>query len=234
MRNPNLMLLPCSSASDFFKKYRRRLGLKRFSTWCRRFFIAALTFYILVGLSSPTAQTSIVTDMSADIHALRMIMNHRDEMVTDHIIDLSEVIRYASDWRLGEREAMRYAGLIYHGCQMFNQDPLDIVALVVAESSFYEGSINEESGDFGLGQINWHYWGRPNGLTPQDLLDPAINIVMTCRILDHYGGDFAKYHRGYGIKSEAYSVNIRSILYSLKAYAKGLRGVHIAKDIKSS
>jgi hypothetical protein len=234
MNDHELLLFPCSSASDFFKKYRRRLSAKKLSTWLRRGFVAVLTAYFLAGFSSPTAQTSVVDHIQADLQSLARNFVSRDELITDEIITLGQVIQYATDWRLSEREALRFAGLIYHASQLYGQDPLEIVALIAAESSFDYASINEKSGDFGLGQVNWKYWGSSNGLTPRDLLDPATNLVMTCKILDHYGGDFSKYHGGNGIKSKAYEVNVKSILSSLKAYVGSLHVEGPTLEIKSS
>lgn len=223
MDSYDVLEIQCTSASDFYHKYRKRLAGQRLLRNIRRVFIVALTIYFLVGFSSPTAQTSLVSDLTRRMNALQEVMDSEDEDVTNEITMLAEVIRFATDSRLIECEAMRYASLIHHASQLHEQDPIEIVALIVAESSFQNESINEKTGDFGLGQVNWKYWGQPNGLTPQDLIDPAINIVMTCEIFHHYGNNFDKYHRGDGIKSRAYSVNVKSILSLLKTHAKSLR-----------
>jgi soluble lytic murein transglycosylase-like protein len=97
-------------------------------------------------------------------------------------------------------------------------NPLEIIALIMAESRFKEGSINAKTGDYGLGQVNWVHWGKDLGLTYQDLLDPAINIYMTCHIYNYFGKDFGKYNRGHGVKSRAYVLNIKGILSSLNAF----------------
>ena len=136
------------------------------------------------------------------------------------INNLAEMIRVVTDDELSEWKAWRYASLIYHAAQKYELNPLEIIALIMAESSFKEGSVNKKTGDYGLGQINWEHWGEPLGLTTQDLMDPSINIVMTCHIFKFFGGDFDKYHRRKGIQSKAYIVNIKSILSMLAAFAQ--------------
>jgi hypothetical protein len=56
---------------------------------------------------------------------------------------------------------------------------------------------------------------------PHQLLDPSINIFLTCHVYKFFGKDFGKYNRGNGIKSRVYIVNVRSILSTLKAFEKG-------------
>ena len=69
-------------------------------------------------------------------------------------------------------------------------------------------------------RLTGSHWGKPFGLTSQDLLDPSINIFLTCHVYKYFGSDFGRYHRGNGIKSEAYIVNVASILSTLNAYSK--------------
>jgi hypothetical protein len=133
---------------------------------------------------------------------------------------LAEMIRVVTDGGLSEWKAYRYAGLIYYSTQKYELNPLEIVALITAESSFKAGSVNRRTGDYGLGQINWEHWGKPLGLTTQDLMDPSTNIVMTCHVFKFFGGDFSKYHRGKGIQSKAYMANIKSILSILATLAQ--------------
>jgi hypothetical protein len=100
-------------------------------------------------------------------------------------------------------------------------NPLEIIAIITAESNFKENSVNQETGDYGLGQINWEHWGKDFGLTPHQLLDPSINIFLTCHVYKFFGKDFGKYHRGNGIQSSAYLLNVKSILSTLNAFVEG-------------
>ena len=136
------------------------------------------------------------------------------------ILNLAALIRFITNEQLSEGKALRYAGLIFHASQKYGVNPLEIIALIMAESRFKESSINAKTGDYGLGQINWVHWGKDLGLTHQDLLDPAINIYMTCHIFNYFGKDFGKYNRGHGVKSRAYVLNIKGILSSLNAFAQ--------------
>ena len=136
------------------------------------------------------------------------------------ILNLANMIQFITDNKLPEGKALRYAGLIFHASQKYGVNPPEIIALIMAESQFKENSINAKSGDYGLGQINWKHWGKDFGLSRQDLLDPAINIYMTCHVYKFFGNDFGKYHRGFGIRSKAYVVNVKSILSSLNAFSE--------------
>jgi soluble lytic murein transglycosylase-like protein len=136
------------------------------------------------------------------------------------ILNLAAMIRFITNEQVSEGKALRYAGLIFHAAQKYGVNPLEIIALIMAESRFKEGSINAKTGDYGLGQVNWVHWGKDLGLTHQDLLDPAINIYMTCHIYNYFGKDFGKYNRGHGVKSRAYVLNVKSFLSSLNAFAK--------------
>jgi soluble lytic murein transglycosylase-like protein len=130
------------------------------------------------------------------------------------------MIRLLTDDQLSEGKVLRYAGLICHASQKYGVNPLEIIALIMAESGFKENSINRETGDYGLGQINWEHWGKDYGYTPQELLDPSVNIFLTCHVYKFFGQDPGKYHRGNGIQCKAYLVNVRSILSTLKAFAE--------------
>ena len=130
------------------------------------------------------------------------------------------MIRFITENQISEAKMLRYASLISHASKRHGVNPLEIIAIIVAESEFKEKSINAQTGDYGLGQINWRHWGKDYGLTTQDLLDPAINIYMTCHVYKFFGQDFGKYHRGNGVKSNAYVVNVKSILSTLHAFAE--------------
>ena len=143
-----------------------------------------------------------------------------DESDLREVLDLAGMIRLITEDRLSESKVLRYAGLIRHASQKYAVNPLEIIALIMAESTFKESAVNANTGDYGLGQINWKHWGQPYGLTQQDLLDPAINIYLICNVYKFFDQDFGKYHRGNGIKSQAYLMNVRGILSALKAYAE--------------
>jgi soluble lytic murein transglycosylase-like protein len=130
------------------------------------------------------------------------------------------MIRLITENQLPETKMLRYASLIFHASRKHGVNPVEIIAIIVAESNFKETSINEETGDYGLGQINWEHWGKHYGYTPQQLLDPSVNIFLTCHVYKFFGKDFGKYHRGDGIQSEAYLVNVRSILSTLNAFVE--------------
>jgi soluble lytic murein transglycosylase-like protein len=140
------------------------------------------------------------------------------------ILHLANMIRSLTENQLPEAKILRYAGLVFHASRKHGVNPLEIMAIIMAESNFKETSINKETGDYGLGQINWEHWGKDYGLTPQELLDPSINIFLTCHVYKFFGKDFGKYHRGNGIQSNAYILNVKSILSTLNALIEENKG----------
>lgn len=136
------------------------------------------------------------------------------------VVKLARMIRLITEDQVAENRALRYAGLISQASLRFGVNPVEIIALIMTESNFKEKSVNAQTGDYGLGQINFEHWGKPFGLTSQDLLDPALNIFMTCRVYKYFGSDVGRYHRGNGIKSQAYLVSVASVLSTLNAYAE--------------
>jgi hypothetical protein len=174
--------------------------------------------YFFPPAQSSQKQTFKVAEVREDFSPPNKASTH-DPSVKE-ILNLAAMIRFITNEQLSEGKALRYAGLIFHASQKYGVNPLEIIALIMAESRFKESSINAKTGDYGLGQINWVHWGKDLGLTHQDLLDPAINIYMTCHIFNYFGKDFGKYNRGHGVKSRAYVLNIKGILSSLNAFAQ--------------
>lgn len=186
-------------------------------------FITALMVFLLLEYFPLFAQSSPRLDSPAKKRSLFSLSQPFDESGVQEVLDLAGMIRLVTDDRLSEGKALRYAGLIWHASQKYTVNPLEIIALIMAESTFKESGVNATTGDYGLGQINWKHWGQPYGLTQEDLLDPAINIYLTCHVYKFFGQDFGKYNRGNGIKNQAYVVNVKSILSTLRAFAESTR-----------
>jgi hypothetical protein len=183
-------------------------------------FIVAITVFFLLEYISPFPQKSLRIDFPVRIREfLSLTKSARDSSVKE-VLNLANMIRLITDNQHSEGKVLRYAGLIYHASQKYGVNPLEIIALIMAESGFKENSINKETGDYGLGQVNWEHWGKDYGYTPQELLDPSINIFLTCHVYKFFGNDFGKYHRGNGIQCKAYLVNVKSILSTLNAFAE--------------
>jgi len=213
-------LVPGKSASDLYWKLHRKMRLHTFLEAVKLAFIGIIATFLLLEYFSPNAQTSAITDWQDKKVAWLSMGNENVDLTAKEVTSLAQMIRLVTDDQVSENKALRYAGLIYHASQRLELNPLEIVALIMAESSFKVNSVNIKSGDYGLGQINWEHWGKPLGLTPHDLMDPSINIFLTCHVYKYFGEDFGKYHRGYGIKSKAYVINVKSILSTLIAFAK--------------
>jgi hypothetical protein len=183
-------------------------------------FVVAIVLLFLLEYIAPSAQGSLGIEFPVRVREfLSFTKSTRDSSVKE-VLHLAKMIRLVTEDQLPESKMLRYAGLIYHASRKYGVNPLEIIALIMAESGFKENSINKETGDYGLGQINWEHWGKDYGYTPQQLLDPSINIFLTCHVYKFFGQDFGKYHRGYGIQSRAYLVNVKSILSTLNAFTE--------------
>jgi hypothetical protein len=177
-------------------------------------FIIALTVFLLLEYFPPFAQSSPRLDSPAKKRSLFSLSQPFDESGVQEVLDLAGMIRLVTDDRLSEGKALRYAGLIWHASQKYTVNPLEIIALIMRKARSESGV--SQKGDYGLGQAV----GQPYGLTQEDLLDPAINIYLTCHVYKFFEQDFGKYHRGNGIKSQTYVVNVKSILSMLRAFAE--------------
>ena len=182
--------------------------------------IAAIAIVFLLEYLSPFAQRSLRIDFPVSIRKFFSFTKSTRDSSVQEVLHLGNMIRLITNGQLSEGKVLRYAGLICHASQKYGVNPLEIIALIMAESGFKDESINKETGDYGLGQINWEHWGKDYGYTPQELLDPSINIFLTCHVYKFFGVDFGKYHRGYGIQCKAYLVNVKSILSTLNAFAE--------------
>jgi hypothetical protein len=220
MRFFNIMLIPYSSTSDFYSKFKKRMMLHTILEATKLIFIVAIGIFFLLEYISPFAQTSLrnyFPDKAREFFSFTK--SSRDSSVKE-VLNLAHMIRLITDDQLSEGKVLRYAGSICHASQKYGVNPLEIIALIMAESDFKEDSINKETGDYGLGQINWEHWGKEFGFKPQELLDPSINIFLTCHVYKFFSQDFGKYHRGNGIQCKAYLVNVKSILSTLNAFTE--------------
>ncbi|MGZ6275999.1 MAG: transglycosylase SLT domain-containing protein [Syntrophales bacterium] len=214
----NILLIPCDTANDFHLKLKKRITLHFILEAAKLFFIVAIAAFFLLEYAAPFAQKSLRIGFPDRIKEFLSFTRSARESSVGEVLHLASMIRLITDDQLSEGKALRYAGLISQASQKFGVNPLEIIALIMAESGFKENVINKETGDYGLGQVNWGHWGKDYGYTPQQLLDPAINIFLTCHVYKFFGEDFGKYHRGSGIQCRAYLVNVKSILSTLDAF----------------
>lgn len=78
--------------------------------------------------------------------------------------------------------------------------------------------------DLGLMQVNYREWGRPLGLTPAQLLQPATNVTVGCEILKYAlaeGGAawqrVGRYHSPHAERQEIYTAKVAAWLQALFA-----------------
>ena len=216
----NIHVIMCNSVSDFHSKFKKGMILHTVLESVKLFFIAAIAVFVLLEYGAPLAQKSLRTDFPTGMEEFVSFTKSADSSVKE-VLRLVNMIRLITENQLSEAKMLRYAGLISHASQKHGVNPLEIIAIIMAESNFKENSINKETGDYGLGQINWGHWGKDFGLMPHQLLDPSFNIFLTCHVYKFFEKDFGKYHRGGGIQSKAYLVNVRSILSTLNAFVEG-------------
>jgi hypothetical protein len=216
----SIHVITCNSSSDFHSKFKNRIMLHTILESVKIVFIVAIAVFVLLEYVAPLAQRSARTDFPAGMEGFLSFTKSADSSVKE-VLHLANMIRLITDNQVPEAKLLRYAGLIFHASRKHGVNPLEIIAIVMAESNFKESSINKETGDYGLGQINWEHWGKGYGLTPQELLDPSINVFLTCQVYKFFGKDFGKYHRGNGIQSNAYILNVKSILSTLNAIIEG-------------
>ncbi len=216
----NIIVIPCSSVSDFYLRFKKRIMLHSIIEGAKLVFIVAISVFILLGYIAPVAQKSLRVDFPVRIKQFLSFTKLGHGSNVKEVLNLASMIRLITDGQLSEAKALRYAGLVFHASQKYGVDPLEIISIIMAESGFKENSINQETGDYGLGQVNWEHWGKDYGYTPQQLLNPSINIFLTCHVYKFFGEDFGKYHRGNGIQSRAYLVNVKGILSTLNAFGK--------------
>jgi hypothetical protein len=216
----NIHVITCNSMSDFNSKLKKRMMLHTILESVKIVFLVAITAFFVLEYIAPLPQKSLRTCFPAGMEEFLSVTRSSDSNVKE-VLHLANVIRFITENQLHEAKTLRYAGLISHASQKNGLNPLEIIAIIMAESNFKENCINKETGDYGLGQINWEHWGKDFGLMPHQLLDPSINIFLTCHVYKFFGKDFGKYHRGNGIQSKVYLVNVRSILSTLKAFIEG-------------
>jgi len=216
----NIHVITCNSVSDFNSKFKKRMILHTIQESVKIVLLVAITAFFVLGYIAPLPQKSLRTCFPAGMEEFLSVTRSSDSSVKE-VLHLANMIRFVTENQLSEAKTLRYAGLISHASQNNGLNPLEIIAIIMAESNFKENCINKETGDYGLGQINWEHWGKDFGLMPHQLLDPSINIFLTCHVYKFFGKDFGKYHRGNGIQSKAYLVNVRSILSTLNAFVEG-------------
>ncbi len=215
----SIHVITCNSASDFHSEFKKRMALHTILESVKIAFIVAIASFVLLEYTAPLAPRNSRSDFPAGMEGFLSLTKSSDSSVKE-VLHLANMIRLLTENQVPEAKMLRYAGLIFHASRKHEVNPLEIIAIIMAESNFKETSINKETGDYGLGQINWEYWGKDYGLKPEALLDPSINIFLTCQVYKFFGKDFGKYHRGGGIQSNAYLVNVRSILSTLNAFVE--------------
>jgi len=67
--------------------------------------------------------------------------------------------------------------------KFYNVPYKHLVAIAFVESTFRPNLINE-SGDHGVMQVNWQWWGKKFADNPKDLLNVYKNVEVACKIIN--------------------------------------------------
>ncbi|NWG01399.1 MAG: transglycosylase SLT domain-containing protein [Syntrophaceae bacterium] len=213
-------VISCHSDSDVDTKFKRKMIFHIALEGVKLIVIIAIAGFFLIEYAAPFVQRKVGVHFPSKMNEFFSLTKSSRDSSVKEILHLANLIRWITEDQLPEGKILRYAGLVFHASQRCGVNPIEIIALIMAESGFKENSINKETGDYGLGQVNWEHWGKDYGYTPQQLLDPSVNIFLTCHVYQFFGQDFGKYHRGSGIQCKAYLVNVKSILSTLNAFAE--------------
>lgn len=66
--------------------------------------------------------------------------------------------------------------------KFYNVPYKHLVAIAFVESNYRPNMINE-TGDYGVMQVNWHWWGKRYVQDPKDLLNVYKNVEIACKII---------------------------------------------------
>jgi hypothetical protein len=130
-------------------------------------FIVPIAVFVLLAYIGSFAQKGARIDLPEERAELPSCTKSADASPKE-VLQLTNMIRLITGNQLPEVKTVRFAGLIFHASRKYEVNPLEIIAIIMVESHFKENSINNETGDYGLGQINWEYWGKDLGLTPRN------------------------------------------------------------------
>ena len=217
MKFINLARMFLSSVSNLHRKLKKRMIFRVTLEVAKMAVVIAVSIFVLLEWFGPGDRSPGLA-FPGKLREFFSFTRLSPQSDARAVLSLANMIHLITHNQLPQGKVLRYAGLIYHASKKYGVNPLEIIAIIMAESEFKENSVNTKTGDYGLGQINWEHWGKPNGLTSQDLLDPSINIYFTCLVYKFFDQDFGKYNRGNGIKCNTYLLNVKSILSTLNAF----------------
>lgn len=107
----------------------------------------------------------------------------------------------------------KVAMAIAENAKYYDIKPKHLVAIAFVESSFRPNLINETN-DYGVMQINWHYWGKRLTKNPNDLLNVYKNVEFACKIINsNKNMGFTKLSAYHSLTNAAdYEVKLASVL----------------------
>jgi hypothetical protein len=93
-------------------------------------------------------------DPAETIEIFEFMTAARSAKIVKEILHLADMIRWITGARLPENKILRYSGLIHHASRKHRVNPLEIIAIIMAESEFKENSVNVKTGDYGLARLS--------------------------------------------------------------------------------
>lgn len=105
--------------------------------------------------------------------------------------------RYVARFEPDIQRQANLAWAIAVACQRYGLNHVIFARILAQESEFRRGAVNPGSGDYGIGQVNWHTWSHL-GLNKRRLqYDDEYNIRVSARILATYRKSYAKHERNW-------------------------------------
>src|SRR5512143_2743313 len=103
----NIVLIPCSSASDFYLKFKKRVMLHTILEAAKLVFIVALTVFFLLEYISPIAQTSLGIDFPINMKKFLPFTKSAGDSSVIEVLNLAKMIRLITEDQLPEGKMLR-------------------------------------------------------------------------------------------------------------------------------
>ena len=131
----NIHVITCNSVSDFNSKFKKKMILHTIQESVKIVFLVAITAFFVLEYVAPLTQKSLRTCFPAGMEEFLSVTRSSDSSVKE-VLHLANMIRFITENQLSEAKMLRYAGLISHASQKNGLNPLEIIAIIMAESNF--------------------------------------------------------------------------------------------------
>jgi soluble lytic murein transglycosylase-like protein len=137
--------------------------------------------------------------------------NHPEVIEVEKMIDNTKV-------KVPDETKKKIALAIVSNGRFYDVKYKHLVAIAYVESGFRPDLINN-TGDHGLMQVNWNWWGKKFVDAPSDLLNVYKNVEIACKIIKSNESNgfmnLASYHSFNPYRQHEYSEKLKSALRRL-------------------